>query len=136
MAMLLLLVLLTSVPHTSAVSARPIVAAVGGVLPAAESQQHAPPGNPHLLLQGVQLQQEEGRDPGCSKAWRAQKGSTPHLWPLDKHDYLLAVAVSLSLLLAGGAGIGGGGILVPLFNHLGCESFLTPIDETPYRSIT
>src|SRR4051794_39609383 len=132
MAMILLLVLLTSVPHIA--SATPIVA-VGGALPAAaEFQQHAPPGNPHQLPAGMQLQQKEGRDPGCSKAWRAQKGSTPHLWPLDKHDYLLAVSVALSLLLAGGAGIGGGGILVPLFNHLGCECSKAPSDETPYCS--
>jgi hypothetical protein len=37
------------------------------------------------------------------------------LWPLDRIDVALFVVIAVCLSLAGGAGIGGGAVLVPVF---------------------
>lgn len=53
--------------------------------------------------------------PAAASSTTASKGSTKPLWPLDATDLGVLAIVVFSLSLAGGAGIGGGAILVPVF---------------------
>lgn len=48
-------------------------------------------------------------------AWNGEKGEHKPLWPLDWRDVVTFVIAALALFIAAGGGIGGGGVLVPLF---------------------
>jgi hypothetical protein len=48
------------------------------------------------------------------------------LWPLDRIDVALFVVIAVCLSLAGGAGIGGGAVLVPVFIMLRGEHARRP----------
>lgn len=47
----------------------------------------------------------------------AGKGDGPHkpFWPMDQQDVITIALATLGLIVAAGGGIGGGGILVPLY---------------------
>lgn len=48
-------------------------------------------------------------------AWNGETGDHKDLWPLDWRDVVTFVVAVLALFIAAGGGIGGGGVLVPLF---------------------
>jgi hypothetical protein len=74
-----------------------------------------------LMIVGLLfLQVEESSSlisPSVSSFFHRILSSTPHkpLFPLDFTDIVGTILVSLALLIAASGGIGGGGILVPLF---------------------
>lgn len=70
--------------------------------------------------------QQQIQDPGADK-----KRSVKPLWPLDGIDFALLGIIMFSLSLAGGAGIGGGAILVPVYLMLrgGSAAASLPVDQ-------
>ena len=73
------------------------------------------------LQQQQQEEQEEYYEPAYIPRWLQQAGhyvfdeTHKPLWPLDRSDASGLVLAVLGLMIAAGGGIGGGGILVPLY---------------------
>jgi hypothetical protein len=70
-----------------------------------------------LLQSGAAASQSHGQTASPSKQ---------QLWPLDRIDVVLLIVIAVCLSLAGGAGIGGGAVLVPVFIMLRGEHAPSP----------